>query len=472
MSSSAVSVNARHRPLLWLAAMGFFMQALDSTIVNTALPAMAASLGESPLRMQSVIIAYVLTMAIVIPASGWLADRFGTRKVFFSAILLFTIGSVLCASASGLHMLVIARIIQGVGGAMLLPVGRLALLRALPREEFLPAISFITVPGLIGPLIGPTLGGWLVQQLSWHWIFLINVPIGIIGGIATLRYMPDLFGERHPFDVTGYLFLTVGMVALSMALDGLSELGLPHTMILVLLVFGLISLTTYWLHAGRKGADALFSLKLFTVTSYRIGILGNLFARIGSSSMPFLLPLLLQVCLGHSPAEAGMMMIPISLAAMLAKPATTRIIGRFGYRQVLLVNTVLVGISIMSFALTTTAEPAWLRILHMGLFGFVNSMQFTCMNTLTLKDLDSSLASSGNGLLSMIMMLAMSLGVASAGAVLSGFSEIMSHGNPLPAFHSTFIMVGLITAASAWIFSQLPFDEPVPTEKKDAALVE
>jgi len=465
---------ANYKPLLWLAATGFFMQALDSTIVNTALPAMAHSLGESPLRMQSVIIAYMLTMAIVIPISGWLADRLGTRKIFFAAIFLFTVGSILCASSNTLTQLVMSRVVQGMGGAMLLPVGRLAILRALPRELFLPAMSFITIPGLVGPLIGPTLGGWLVEEISWHWIFLINVPIGILGGLATLRYMPDLKSdEKIPFDIGGYLLLTGGMIALSFALDGLGELGMRHATVTLLLIFGLVSITTYWLHASRKGEHALFSLSLFTLPSYRIGVLGNLFARIGSGSMPFLLPLLLQVCLGHTPAEAGMMMIPVALAAMLSKRFVTPMVRRFGYRRVLVVNTVMVGLSIASFALMTGAEPTWLRILQMGLFGFFNSMQFTCMNTLTLKDLDGKHASSGNGLLSMVMMLAMSLGVASAAAVLAGFSELIGGAaNTLAAFHSTFITVGLMTSAAAWIFWQLPHDEPLCEEKGDPVVVQ
>lgn len=471
-SSDQNNTPELHKPLLWLVAMGFFMQALDSTIVNTALPAMAHSLGESPLRMQSVVIAYMLTMAIVIPLSGWLADRFGTRKVFFGAIIFFTLGSVLCAMSPSLNTLVMSRIVQGIGGAMLLPVGRLAILRALPRKLFLPAMSFITVPGLVGPLIGPTLGGWLVEAISWHWIFLINVPIGIIGAITTLRFMPDLRGELTPFDTTGYLLLTSGMVGLSIALDGLSEMGLPHAVIMILLFFAFASITSYWLHAVRTGDNALFSLKLFAIPSYRIGVLGNLFARIGSGSMPFLLPLLLQVSLEHTPAEAGMMMIPVALAAMLSKQFITPLVRRFGYRQVLVVNTVCVGLSIASFALMTASEPTWLRIIHMGLFGFFNSMQFTCMNTLSLKDLDGKLASSGNGLLSMVMMLSMSLGVASAAAVLAGFSQLIgSTANALQAFHSTFICVGLMTSAAAWIFWQLPHDEPV-CEKKDVAVVE
>ena len=269
--------------LLWLVALGVFMQMLDSTIVNTALPSMAAGLGESPLRMQSVVIAYALTMAMLIPASGWLADRLGTKRVFLAAITLFTIGSTLCAYSHTLGQLVGSRVVQGIGGAMLLPVGRLAVLRSFPRGEFLRAMSFVTLPGLIGPLIGPTLGGWLVEIASWHWIFLINIPVGVIAVIATLRFMPDARSDVSRFDIAGYLMLSFSMVAISLSLDGLSELGLRHAAVLMLMIFGLASFVAYWLHATQV-ASPLFSLKLFDVPSYRVGILGNLFSRIGSGA--------------------------------------------------------------------------------------------------------------------------------------------------------------------------------------------
>lgn len=210
--------TASSRSLLWLVAVGVFMQMLDSTIVNTALPSMARSLGESPLRMQSVAVAYALTMATLIPASGWLADRFGTRRVYLSAIVLFTLGSLLCAVSRDLAQLVAARVVQGVGGAMLLPVGRLAVLRTVPRAQFLAAMSFVTIPGLFGPLIGPKLGGWLVQVASWHWIFLINLPVGVLAVAAALRVMPALRGDVARFDFAGYLMLSFSMVAISLSL--------------------------------------------------------------------------------------------------------------------------------------------------------------------------------------------------------------------------------------------------------------
>jgi EmrB/QacA subfamily drug resistance transporter len=443
--------------LLWLVALGVFMQMLDSTIVNTALPSMAAGLGESPLRMQSVVIAYALTMAMLIPASGWLADRFGTRKVFFSAIVLFTFGSLLCANSHSLGQLAAARVVQGIGGSMLLPVGRLAVLRSVPRKDFLAAMSFVTLPGLIGPLVGPTLGGWLVQAASWHWIFLINLPVGVIAGLATLRFMPDARAEVSRFDLGGYLMLAFSMVAISLALDGLSELGMRHASMLLLLIFGLASFVAYWLHATRT-AHPLFPLALFSVHSYRVGVLGNLFSRLGSGSMPFLIPLLLQVGLGYSPLDAGLTMIPVAIAGMVSKRLIVPLVRRFGYRRVLLVNTILVGLAMASFALIGPDQPVWLRVIQLAAFGMVNSLQFTAMNTVTLRDLEGELASGGNSLLSMVMMLSMSLGVATASGLLAAFTDMFGSERgsaALPAFHATFVCVGLITAVSSWIFWQL-----------------
>ncbi|MBV8037299.1 multidrug transporter subunit MdtD [Roseateles sp.] len=443
--------------LLWLVAVGFFMQTLDATIVNTALPAMAASLGESPLRMQSVVVAYSLTMAMLIPASGWMADRFGMRRVYVGAILLFVLGSVLCAMSHSLALLVTARVVQGLGGALLLPVGRLVVLKTFPRERFLQAMSFVAIPGLVGPLIGPTLGGWLVEVASWHWIFLINVPVGVVGALATLRYMPrPAAAAVGRFDMAGYLLLAFGMVALSLALDGLSGLGLRQASVLVLMIFGLASLAAYWLHALRR-PDPLFSPSLFQVGSLRIGLLGNLFSRLGSSCMPFLIPLLLQVTMGYSPAQAGMMMLPVAIASMSMKRLTTPLITRHGYRRVLVVNTLLVGLTMASFAFVSPDQPLVVRIVQLALFGAVNSMQFTAMNTLTLKDLGPSAASSGNSLLSMVQMLAMGMGVAAAGAVLAAFAAFFGGEgvHTLSSFRATFATMALITIASAGIFWQL-----------------
>jgi EmrB/QacA subfamily drug resistance transporter len=449
---------------LWLVGVGFFMQTLDSTIVNTALPSMARSLGESPLRMESVVVAYTLTMAMVIPASGWIADRFGLRTTFLAAIILFVAGSIACASSSTLDALVGARVLQGMGGAMLLPVGRLSVLRTFPRQRLLEAMSFVAIPGLLGPLVGPTLGGWLTQVASWHWIFLVNVPVGIAGAIATRRYMPEgRVSDLARFDIAGYGLLTFGMVAISMALQGLGSFGMRQATVLVLLIGGFAGIVAYWLHASRR-ADALFSPELFSVPTFRVGLLGNLFARIGVGAMPYLIPLLLQVSLGYSPLEAGMMLLPVSAANLGTKRFVMRIVMRYGYRRVLICNTLSLGATMACFGAFFAAAPLAIKFIMLAALGAQNSLQYSAMNTVVLKDLGAGQASGGNSLLSMTQMLAMSLGVTAAGALLAGFSDLFGHATPvqtLSSFRATLACIGALTAASGWIFWQLEPDLPV-----------
>ena len=453
----AIALDARSaRVLPWLVAIAFFMQTLDGTILNTALPAMARDLAEDPLRMQGVVIAYMLTVALLIPASGWVADRFGTRRIFFSAIVLFTLGSLLCAMSASFNQLVMARVVQAIGGALMLPVGRLVVLRAYPRSEFVRVMTFIALPGMVGPLIGPTLGGWLVEYASWHWIFLINLPVGLVGCIAALRFMPDLkSSERMRFDTVGFLLFGVSMVLITIALEGLGEMQMPHARVLLLMVIGSACLAAYWLRAGHVD-EPLFSPTLFRTRSFAVGIFGNLFARLGSGALPFLLPLLLQVALGYSPAQAGMSMIPLALGAMLIKPLAKPLIDRLGYRRILVGNTLLLGSLIASLATINAHTPTVLLLLQLSLIGIVNSMQFTAMNTVTLVGLSNQNASSGNSLLSVVVQLSMSLGVASAGALLGGFTVPGADGEAvLQAFHLTFLCIGGMSMLAATLFFQL-----------------
>jgi len=448
------------RLLPWIVAIAFFMQTLDGTILNTALPAMAGDLGEDPLRMQSVVIAYMLTVALLIPASGWIADRFGTRRIFFGAIALFSLGSLLCALSGSLSMLIAARVIQGLGGALMMPVGRLVVLRAYPRSELVRIMSFITLPGLLGPLIGPSLGGWLVEVASWHWIFLINLPVGLLGCWAALRHMPDLRGpERSRFDTVGFLLFGAAMLLITVALEGLGELHLPTMRVVLLLLGGMACLAAYWLRAGRI-EHPLFAPRLFHTRSFAVGIIGNLFARLGSGALPFLTPLLLQLAMGYSPAQAGMSLIPLALAAMAAKPLARPLIERLGYRNILTSNTLLLGALIASLALVDAESSTLQLVIQLSLIGACNSLQFTAMNTVTLIDLDNRDASSGNSLLSVVVQLAMGLGVASAAALLSGFSrELGDHEHVLQAFQATYLCVGLLSMLAAAIFLQLDANE-------------
>ncbi|MGL6615839.1 multidrug transporter subunit MdtD [Aeromonas caviae] len=454
--SSPMVTPAQRKWLPWLTAVGFFMQTLDGTILNTALPSMAEALGESPLQMQSVIIAYMLTVALLIPASGWLADRFGTRRVYLVAILLFTLGSLACAIANTLPMLVIARVLQGVGGALLMPIGRLAVLRVYSKHELLRVMSFVTIPGLLGPLIGPALGGWLVEVASWHWVFLINLPVGLLGFVASWHFMPDLRQHTARFDWQGFVLFSVGMVLVSVGLQGLGEHSISTGWALFAVLFGLAAMASYWLYAATA-EQPLFSLALFKTSTFAIGIWGNLFARLGSGAMPFLTPLFLQLGLGFSPSKAGMTMIPTVIGAMLTKTLVNKLIPRIGYRRILIGNTLALGAMIASFYFIDNQVPHGVLLVWLAVFGAINSLQFSAMNTLTLQDLSSEHASSGNGLLSVVMQLSMSLGVAIAASLLGLFSI----GQPeesdrwLEGFHLTYLCIGLMSMLAALIFAQL-----------------
>ncbi|WP_323815254.1 multidrug transporter subunit MdtD [Cellvibrio sp. NN19] len=464
-----MSQNQSIGVLPWIVAVGFFMQALDMTILNTALPTMAQNLGESPLRMQSLIVSYALTVALLIPASGWLSDRFGTQRVFFTAIVLFSFGSLLCALSSSLNMLIVSRIIQGMGGALLLPVGRLAILRSVPRDQLLQVLSFVVIPGLIGPLLGPTLGGWLVEVASWHWVFLINIPVGIIGCIATWRYMPNLKGDAGKFDLQGFVLIGSAMVLVSLALQGLGEKSLSLAVAMLLLVAGLAFFGAYWLYAARTPRP-LFGLNLFRIHSFSVGIIGNLFARLGSGGMPYLLPLFLQLALGFSPLHAGMLMIPTALGAMTSKVFVNRLVKHFGYQRVLVINTLIVGGLIASYSLIGKDTPTWWLCIQFFVFGIFNSIQFSAMNTVTLKDLGDDTASSGNSLLSVMMQLSVSLGVAMAAALLAAFTEgRLQQATVIDAFHSTYICIGLIGMVAASIFFQLDRNTIIAEPKSPAA---
>ena len=455
------ALQPEFRLLVFLVSIGFFMQGLDTTIVNTALPAMAVSLGEDPLQMHSVVVAYVLSVAACIPLSGWLADRFGVRNIYFSAIIIFTLASLGCGLANSLNELLAYRVIQGIGGALLLPVGRLAMLKVIPRTQFLSAMSLMSLAGLMGPLIGPTLGGWMVEVATWHWIFLINIPMGLLGCLITVKAMPNVTEPSvKSFDFSGFILLVIAMVGVSMGIENFASPHLSLWWSTGLIIAGLMAAAIYAYHA-HSHQNALFRSKLFSNQIYAIGIVGNFFARLGGNAMPFLIPLMLQVAFGFEPFITGLLMIPTVLGSLASKPIIRQIIQRFGYRKVLLVNTVLVGACIASFALTTADTPLWLRTLHFFIFGMLNSLQFVSMNTLTLKDLPQQDASSGNSFLSMIMMVSMSIGVALAGTLVNVFTAYYGTDHITTAFHSTLILLGCINIITACIFSRIPRNTPV-----------
>ncbi|WP_445495721.1 multidrug transporter subunit MdtD [Photorhabdus sp. SF281] len=436
--------------LPWIAAIAFFMQALDATILNTALPAIAESLEHSPLAMQSAVVSYTLTVALLIPVSGWLADRFGTRRVFIFAVSLFSLGSLACALSGNLAFLVISRVIQGIGGAMMMPVARLALLRAYPRSELLPVMNFVTMPGLVGPILGPMLGGLLVTYATWHWIFIINIPIGLLGIIYAKKHMPNFTMPKRSFDFFGFILFGLSLIMVSVSLDLLGESSLPGYIPLTVMVGGFMILFGYLMHA-RKHSQPLISLKLFRTRTFSIGIIGNIATRLGTGCIPFLMPLMLQVGFGYSAILAGMAMAPTAIGSVIAKSFVTNVLTRFGYRKTLVSITLIIGLMISQFSLQSPEMSVVLLVIPLFLLGMAVSIQFTSMNTITLADLTDNNASSGNSLLAVTQQLSISFGVAASAAILR-FYESVPYGTTVDNFHNTFITVGIITLLSSSTF--------------------
>ncbi|WP_313383820.1 multidrug transporter subunit MdtD [Chishuiella sp.] len=442
--------------LPWLAAMAFFMQALDGTILNTSLPTIAKDLGKSPLEIQSIIVAYTLTVALLIPVSGWLSDKYGTKKIFQIAIFTFTLGSVLCAFATTLPFLVISRVIQAIGGSMMVPVARLAILYAYPKRELLKVINFITIPGLIGPLLGPSLGGFLVDALSWHWIFLVNIPFGIIALWMTTFAIPDFKHPVFKFDIRGMILFSGGVTFLTLLMELVSSRVIGYQMVIALAVISIFLIALYIYHA-RKKQHPLIDLNLFKIRTLKIGIIGNLITRLGIGGMPFLTPLLLQVGYGHSAVVAGLMMIPAAISNMLAKSFAVPIVSKFGYRKTLIWNTIVLGLVICMFYLMRADTSIYYIIPLMILNGFFSSIQFTAMNTLSLADLDERTSSEGNSLLSVTQQLSLTFGISVAALILGVFRQMdsINNGEQIEAFRYAFLTMGILTVLSSYIFFQL-----------------
>lgn len=440
----------KHLP--YVLAVALFMQILDATILNTSLPQMAQALGESPLKMQWAVISYALTLAIFIPISGFLADKYGTRRIFLTAIVIFSIGSLLCAASPTLDFLIGSRVIQGIGGAMMTPVARLILVKSYPRNKLLTVMNFAVIPALVAPLVGPVLGGYIVQYASWHWIFLINIPMGALGFVMGKKLVPALFEDTQRLDWLGFGLFAAAACGFTLAVEFGSQVG-RGMYGLLLAVAASVLLGAYVAHAKRRPTP-LFPLSLFDIRTFRIGITGNLFTRLGISAVPFLLPLLLQVVFEYSPSQAGWLLAPIAIGAIGIKPWVSKIIQRFSYRKVLVLNTLLIGILIILLAQFNDADN-WLWFIPLLiLMGACNSMQFSAMNTITIGDLEGVQTSSGNSLMAVNQQLAIGFGIAFGAAVLNLLRERFGL-DTLAAFQTTYWVLGILTILSGLYFLRL-----------------
>ena len=443
------------RYLPWLVATALFMEQLDATIVNTAIPSIAASLHVSPLSLKSVVTIYILSLAVGIPISGWMADRFGTRRVFGSAIALFTLASVLCGLSVNVPMLTAARLLQGIGGAMMMPVGRLAIIRTFPKSELLGAMNFVIIPALIGPLLGPAVGGLIVHWVSWRAIFFVNVPVGLGALYLAYRYMPDYQASaRRPLDVIGFILFGCGTALLSWLLEIFGEHTLDPVTAVLTLGLSVALLAAYGWHAS--GIEfPLLRLALFRIRTFRISVLGGFVTRLGVGGLPFLLPLLYQIGLGLPAWQSGLLMMPAALAAMGMKLISQRLLARFGYRQVLIVNTVCIGVTISMFALVDTGTSLALIVFFGLLQGFFNSLQFSGMNSLVYADVEQNDSSMASTISSSFQQLSMSFGLATGSLVTAWFLGDVPQTDRMmvtSALHSAFMTLSVVTILSSLAF--------------------
>lgn len=451
-----MSERQDYRNLAWIAAIALFMQSLDATILNTALPAISASLNESPLEMQMTIISYSLTVALFIPLTGWVADKYGTLNVFRVAVGIFVLGSVACAMANSLNALIWSRILQGLGGALMMPVARLVIIRHVPKTQLVAAWNAMAMAGLIGPVMGPIVGGWLVTYVGWHWIFLINIPIGLLGIWFAGRYMPNSTGKINKLDWFGFVLFAGGLAGVTLGLDLLSEDRGSQWRTVLILAIGVLCFLVYYFYAQRAQTP-LLPLNLFAVRSFRIGIIANIFIRLTGSGIPFLMPLMLQLVFHYSAEITGWLLLPIALSSIMTKSFADKILSRFGYKITLISTALSMAIAIAAMGLLNQQTPLWIFICILAWYGSSMSIIFTAVSTLTVSELSENNASAGSTYLSVIQQVGISVGIAVSAVILDIYRHVIGEqGDQLQqAFNYTFLTIALFGILLLWILSHL-----------------
>jgi len=444
------------RLLPLIVACALFIENMDSTVISTSLPAIARDLGTEPIALKLALTTYLLSLAVFIPVSGWVADRFGARRTFASAIFVFLLGSLACAASNSLATLVAARFLQGMGGAMMVPVGRLVLLRTVPKSQLVQALSWLTIPALVGPVVGPPLGGFITTYFDWRWIFLINLPMGALGIALGLRYIPALREPARALDWRGFLLSGLGLAT---AMLGFSTLGrhlLPTWMAATALVAGVALLATYVLHA-RRSASPLLDLGLFRLATFRSGVLGGSLFRIGVGAIPFLLPLMLQLGFGLNPMQSGLLTFASAAGSMFMKTMAARIIRRFGFRRVLLANALVAPGMLATYALFRPSTPHAAILAVLLVSGCFRSLQFTGLNAISYAEVDQARMGQATSLAAMMQQLSLSLGVAIGGYALEAGGWLWQRADTdVRNFYAAFVVVALVSASSAWMMWMLP----------------
>jgi EmrB/QacA subfamily drug resistance transporter len=455
-----------------IVACALFMENLDATVLSTALPAIASDLHQSPIQLKLALTSYLLTLAVFIPASGWVADRFGTRIVFRLAILIFALGSALCGFANSIQTLVAARAFQGIGGAMMVPVGRLVILRTIPRSELVGALAWLTMPALLGPVMGPPVGGFITTYFHWRWIFWINLPMAALGMTLATLFIPNVRGETITrFDYVGFFLSGIGLAGLVSASAALDAAGVPLWTVLSLFLLGSVSVGLYIVHA-RRAESPILDLRLWRFPTFRAGIVGGSLFRIGVGAMPLLLPLQLQLGFGMTPLKSGLLTFVTAIGALGMKTAAGTILKRFGFRFVLMFNAIVSGVMIAAPALFTLTTPLGMILAILFVGGFFRSLQFTCINAISVAEIDQPDMSQATSFTSAFQQIALSLGITVGASVLQ-FSLAIRHSSNLqaPDFVPAFLFVGFIGAISYFSFARLAKDagEEVAGRKRVAS---
>jgi EmrB/QacA subfamily drug resistance transporter len=453
----ALSMLSQSRILPLVFASALFMENMDSTVIATSLPAIAEDLGTSPVALKLAFTTYLLSLTVFLPISSWVADRFGASTVFRVAVAIFTLSSLACGFAHSLESLVVARAFQGLGGAMMVPVGRIIMLRTVPKSEYVNAMAWLTVPALIGPLLGPPIGGFITTYFHWRWIFWINIPFGILSMALATALMPNLRDENvAPLDVRGFFLSGLG---LSLSVFGLTELGqgmLAWWQVLAMTAAGFALMLVYVRHAKRLDSPIL-DLKMLKVQTLRVSIVGGLFFRISAGAIPFLLPLMLQVGFGFTPFQSGTITCASALGALVMKFLAAQSLKRWGYRNLLMLNGIGASIFIALNGLFTPATPFWMMAGLLLAAGLLRSLQYTSLNSIAYADVTSEEVGRANGLYTVAQQLSQALGVAVAALTLE-FSQYLHEGTSIARadFQVAFVVIAIICSISTFFFARLP----------------
>jgi EmrB/QacA subfamily drug resistance transporter len=453
-------------------ACALFMENMDGTVLSTSLPAIAHDMHQDPITLKLALTSYLLTLAIFIPASGWVADRFGARTVFCSAIVIFTLGSILCGASVSLPTLVGARVFQGLGGAMMVPVGRLVLLRSVEKSDLVRALAYLTIPAMIGPVLGPPLGGFITTYFNWRWIFWINVPIGVLGVGLSLAFIENLReAEVTPFDFKGFGLSGFGLAATMLGVTLVGRDTAPPWVVAALIVGGIASLAAYVRHA-RRDPNAILDLSLLKMPTFFSSAIGGFIFRIGIGAIPFLMPLMLQIGFGLSPFAAGSLTFAAAAGAMAMKFTATRILRQWGFRTVLIANALISGVFLASYGLFSASTPHWLIFGALLLGGFFRSLEFTALNAIGYADIPLPKMSRATSFSSVSQQLSQSAGVAVGAAAIEISSFAYGDGALVARdFSAAFFIVALVSAASVLIFMRLRSDAGAEVSgRRDSAI--